>query len=107
MKNNIKRINKKQQQKLTLKRVREGRISKLTKREERVINRNLTKDPKKENNSLIVEDNIKISKRLLQRFLRRENYSVNVATKKPLLNKDKAKKRLGFLKESNKNKKKF
>ena len=32
-----------------------------------------------------------------------ENYSVNMACKKALLNKDKAKKRLSFLKESNKN----
>ena len=49
-----------------------------------------------------MENNIKISKKLLQRFLRKENYCINIATKKALLNKDKAKKRLGFLKESNK-----
>ena len=44
---------------------------------------------------------------MLQRFLREENYSVNVASKKALLNKDKAKKRLSFSKESNRNIKKI
>ena len=79
---------------------------KLTKREERVINRDLLKDPKMENNSLLIKNKLKILKRSLQRFLRKENYSINITCKKALLNKDKAKKRLSFLKESNKNIKK-
>ena len=107
IKNAIKRINKKIQKDPKLKRVRAGQIPKLTKREERVINRDLIKDPKKENNSLLVENRLVISKRSLQRFLRKENYSVNVACKKALLNKDKAKKRLSFSKESDKNIKKI
>ena len=54
-----------------------------------------------------MENNLKVSKRSLQRFLRKENYSVNVATKKALLNKEKAKKRLNYSKENNKNIKKI
>ena len=101
IKNAIIRINKKKQRDPKLKRVRVGQISKLTKREERVINRDLLKDPKKENNSLLVKNKLEILKRLLQRFLREENYSINIVGKKALLNKDKAKKRLSFLKEIN------
>ena len=104
--NAIERINKKKQRDTKLERVKAGRISKLTKRDERVVNRDLSKNPKTENNSLLVENELEISKRSLQRFLRSENYSVNVAGKKALLNKDKAKKRLSFSKEINQNIKK-
>ena len=107
IKNAIQRINKKTKEKNTLKRVKEGRVYKLTKREERVINRDLTKDPKKENSQLLVENDLNISKRSLQRFLRKENYSVNIASKKALLNKDKAKKRLCYAKDNNRNIKKI
>ena len=65
IKNTIKRINKKKQKDPKLKRVRVGWISKLTKREERVINRDLLKDPKKENNSLLVTNKLEILKRSL------------------------------------------
>ena len=101
------RIQRKKQKHPLLKRVKAGRISKLTKREERVINRDLIKNPKDTNNSLLVENNLQISKRSLQRFLRKENYSVNIACKKAILNKEKAKKRLDFSKENNKNIKKI
>ena len=105
--NAILRIKKKKQKDLILKRVRAGRISKLTKKEERVINRDLIKDPKKTSKSLLVENKLNISKRSLQRFFKRENYSVNTARKKAILNKDKAKKRLIFSKENDKNIKKI
>ena len=50
--------------------------------------------------SLLVKNKLKILKRFLQRFLEKENYSINVACKKAILNKDKAKKRLSFAKKN-------
>ena len=65
IRNTIKRINKKKQKDPKLKRVKAGQILKLTKKKERVINRDLSKDPKKENNSLLGKNKLKILKRLL------------------------------------------
>ena len=66
--NTISRI-KKKNTKSSLKRASSGRIKKLSSREKRVINRDLTKQPKKSNSSLLAENNLKITKRTLQRFL--------------------------------------
>ena len=55
------------------------------------------------NKRLILENNISLSKRSLQRFLKSEKYSINVARKKPFLNKDKARKRLLFAEKQKRN----
>ena len=44
---------------------RRGRVSKVSSREKRVINRSLTKAPKIENNSLLSKNSLDISKRTL------------------------------------------
>jgi len=98
--NTIQRINKKKKLNYPiLNRVKRGRIKKISPREKRVINRDLTRSPKKENKRLLLENNLDISKRTLQYFLKEEDYSVNISTKKRLLNDKKAKTRDIFAKE--------
>jgi hypothetical protein len=80
-----------------------GGIQKLSSREKRVIIRDLTRSPKKVNKRLLIENNLPITKRTLQRFLEKEDYSVNISKKKPFLNKEKARRRLKYCKEQQKN----
>jgi len=64
--NTIQRINKKKKLNYPiLNRVKRGRIKKISPREKRVINRDLTRSPKKENKRLLLENNLDISKRTL------------------------------------------
>jgi len=64
--NTIKCINKKKKINYSiLNRVKKGRIKKISSREKRVINRDLTRSPKKENKRLLLENNLDISKRTL------------------------------------------
>jgi hypothetical protein len=84
---------------LELERVRKGRIEKLSSREKRRINRELTKYPKTINRRLIVDNSLTISTRSLQRFLSKEVYSVYVANKKPIISRDSARKRLLYVKK--------
>jgi hypothetical protein len=97
--NTIQRINKKEKEDYNIERVKVGRVTKTSTREKRVINRDLTRSPKKENKRLLVENNLKISTRTLQRVLKEEAYSTHVATKKPIINRDSAKKRLIYVKD--------
>jgi transposase len=96
--NAIKRIKKKKKE-IHLERVSKGRVEKLSTREKRVINRDLTRSPKKVNKRLLVENNLSINNRTLQRFLKKEGYVTNKSSKKPYLNKEKARKRLLYCKE--------
>jgi transposase len=98
----IKRIKSKNKD-LNIERARAGRVKKITPRAKRVINRDLIKSPKKENKRLLLENNLGVAKRTLQSFLKEEGYSFNKATKKPLLNKEKAYNRLLYAKEKAKN----
>jgi transposase len=95
----IYRIKKKKKEKNLEKRASAGRVSKSTKRTKRAINRDLTRSPKKTNKRLLKENNLNISTRSLQRLLKEQGYSCNVANKKPILNSLKAKNRLNFAKE--------
>jgi hypothetical protein len=61
--NTLERIRKKEINNYSLKRVSLGRISKTSSREKRVINRNLTRSPKKENRRVLLENNIDLSTR--------------------------------------------
>ena len=63
--NAILRIIQKKQENTLLKRVKLGRVFKLTKKEERRIKRDLVKDPKKTRKSFIVKNKLNISKRSL------------------------------------------
>ena len=64
--NTIQRINKKKKLNYPiLNRVKRGRIKRISPREKRVINRDLTRSPKKENKRLLLENNLDISKRTL------------------------------------------
>ena len=83
--NTISRIKKKKSYSYNLKRVKTGRISKLNSREKRVINRDLLLGPKKTNKRILFKNDLEISTRSLQRFLKEEGYYINVATKKPYI----------------------
>ena len=97
--NAIQRIKTKEKTIFNLKKVNSSRISKISPRTKRAINRDLTRSPKKENKRLLIENNLSLSKRTLQRFLRKENYSINTTFKKPYLNKKKAATWLEFVKK--------
>jgi transposase len=101
--NALNRIKKKKQEDSNIERVRKGRVEKITPREKRIINRDLIISPKKENKRLLLENNLGVTKRSLQRLLRDEYYSSNVATKKPLLNKKKTADRLLDTREKDEN----
>jgi transposase len=100
--NTIKRIKRKEKN-FNIERVKAGRVSKVTSREKRVINRDLTRSPKKVNKRLLLENSLKVSKRSLQRILKEEGYSINISSKKPIITKERAKKRLIYAKEQLKN----
>jgi len=64
--NTIQRINNKKKLNYPiLNRVKRGKIKKISSREKRVINRDLTRSPKKENKRLLLKNNLDISKRML------------------------------------------
>lgn len=94
---------KKKKEDFNIKRVSRGRIEKLSSRDKRAINRDLTRSPKKVNKRLLIENNLLITKRTLQRFLKKEDYNINISSKKPYINKEKAKNRLIYAKEKDKN----
>src|SRR5205814_5435825 len=97
--NAINRINKKISKTPTISRVKDGRITKLNSRAKRQLNRDLERSLKKTNKRLLFENNIKVSLRSLQRFIKEEGYTINIANKKPLINKKKAIKRVSYSKE--------
>ena len=103
--NTIQRIKRKEKDLKTINnKDNRGRISKLNSRDKRAINRDLTRSPKKENKRLLLENSLSISKRTLQRFIKEEDYSINIASKKALLDRFKAKTRYNLVKELIKNK---
>ena len=91
--NAIYRIKEKKQNKniktLNLKKTQNKPIKKIQNREKRIINRDFIKNPKVQNNELLLINNLDISKRTLQRFLKEEGYSCNPSFKKPHLDKKK------------------
>ena len=99
IKNAINRINKKISNTPTISRVKDRRITKLNSRAKRQLNRDLERSPKKTNKRLIFENNITISIRSLQRFIKEEGYTINIANKKPLINRKKAIIRVSYSKE--------
>jgi hypothetical protein len=80
-----------------------GRPTKITKRIKTLVNRDLTRSPKKTNKRILEENSLGLSTRSLQRLLREENYSTNTAKRKPLLNRKKATNRLVYTKQTLKN----
>ena len=96
--NAIKRIKKKKKDIKKLERASRGRISKLTPRAIRALNRDITKSPKKTNRRLLNENNLDISTRTLQRVLRSEGWSITTSQKKRILNAERAKIRLKYAK---------
>ena len=101
--NTLQRIKKKKNNSLLLETPKTPRVSKITKRVKRVINRDLTRSLKKTNKRLLYKNNLNISTRSLQRVLKEEEYSINTAKKKQLLNNFKAKNRLLYAKKTIKN----
>ena len=64
--NTISRIKKKKKLKdPILNRVKRGKVKKITPRTKKVINRDLTRSPKKENKRLLLENNLGVTKRTL------------------------------------------
>ena len=97
--NIIKRVKTKRGIKENIKGDKKSRENKITKREKRVIKRDIIRSPKKINKRLIVENNLGVSIRSLQRVLKEEGASTNIATKKPLVLAKSAKLRLKYAKE--------
>jgi transposase len=95
----IDRIKKKKKEKNKPETASLGPVLKVTKRAKRVINRDLTRSPKKTNKRLLKENNLSFTTKSLQRLLKEQGYSCNVATKKTILDSFKAIKRLNFAKE--------
>lgn len=56
---------KKKKKKFNLERASRGRVEKLSTREKRIINRDLTRSPKKVNRRLLVENSLSITNRTL------------------------------------------
>jgi len=98
--NSIARIKKKNNISYNPNRVKAGRVSKLSPREKRVINRDLLLSPKKTNKRILFENDLAISNRGLQRFIKEEGYYINVASKKPYINAKNAKLRVKYCKEA-------
>jgi transposase len=98
--NSISRIKRKKRSLINSKRVKAGRVSKLNSREKRVINRDLLLSPKKTNKRILFENSLKISTRSLQRVLKEEGYTINVATKKPYVDAKNAKLLVKYAKET-------
>jgi len=80
----------------TIKRRRENKI---TKRKIRVIKRDIIRRHKKINKRLLVENKLGFTKRSLQRVLKEEGATTNIAAKKPLISAKLAKLRLKYAKE--------
>ena len=97
--NALYRIKKKLTNPPPIKRVNRGRISKVSLRTKRQINRDLERSPKKTNKRLLLENNIPISNRALQRLLKEEGWIIKIANKKAFLDKKKALKRVSYCKE--------
>ena len=70
--NAIGRINKKKEEVNSSKKVIQGRVTKVTPREKRVINRDLEKSPKKTKKRLLEENSLGFKRRTLIRVLRKE-----------------------------------
>jgi len=87
-----------------LNRVKRGRVKKITPRAKKVINRDLTRSPKKENKRLLLKNNLGVTKRILQTLLKEKGYLVNISKKKRLLNEKKAENRDIYAKEQLKEK---
>ena len=88
---------------LNLNKTKSGPIKKVQNREKRVINRELAKFPKIKNKELLSLNDLNISERTLQRFLKEENYHYNTSFKKPYLSKKAKKERNLYAKKQLKN----
>ena len=97
--NSINRIKKKKDKKGEEIKRYKGRPTKISKREKRVIKRDILRSLKKINKRLIIENNLGITKRSLQYFLKEEGATTNIAAKKPLISAKSAKLRVKYAKE--------
>ena len=97
--NAIKRIKRKNIKTVEEKKSYKGRPRKISKREKRVIKRNILRSPKKINKRLIIENNLGITKRSLQYFFKEEGATTNIASKKPIILAKSSKLRLKYAKE--------
>ena len=75
IKSKLKDINKQE-------RASQGRVSKVSNRTKRVINRDITRSPRKTKKRLLRENNLNISIRTLQRVLKDEEWVINICSKK-------------------------
>ena len=96
--NTIRRIKKKKINNNSLNKVKARRVSKLSSRTKRLINRDLLLSPKKTNKRILFENSIEVSTGSLQHFLKEEGYYINVATKKPFIDQKNAKLRVKYCK---------
>ena len=97
--NAIYRVRKKIKDISQQERASSGRYPKLSSRDLRAINRDITKGSRKIKKRLIRENNLNISIRTLQRALKDQGWVINISKKKQILNKEKARKRLYYAKK--------
>jgi len=97
--NTISRIKKKSNIKERSKVIKKGVPYKITKRAKRAIKRDIIKSPKKTNKRVIIENDLGFTKRSLQRVLKEQGATTNIATKKAFISKEAAKLRLIYAKE--------
>ena len=97
--NSINRIKKKKDKKEEEIKRYKGRPTKISKREKRVIKRDILRSLKKINKRLIIENNLGITKRSLQYVFKEEGATTNIASKKPIILAKSAKLRLKYAKE--------
>jgi len=86
----LQHIKRKNNTSTTLLKHKKGRPSKISKRATRVVNRDLTRSPKKTNRRILEENNLGFSTRSLQHLLKVQGYSTSTAKKKQTSNAEKA-----------------
>ena len=97
--NAIYRVKKKIKNISQQERASSGRYPKLSSRDIRAINRDITRSPRKTKKRILQENNLKVSISTIKRVLKDQGWVINISKKKQILDKEKAKKRLYYVKK--------
>lgn len=99
IKNTASRIRKKKSLGEALEGRKRGRKSVLNPRIKRAIKRDIIRSPKEQNSRILLENDLSISRSTLQRQLKEEGFTINIASKKAYISKKAASTRLKYAKE--------
>ena len=100
IRNCLKRIKKKKGNILQEGAKKQGRKKTIKPRTQRQLKRHITGNAKTTNQELLKENSVEVLKRTIQRFLKEEGYSRNVAKKVLIISEKASKERLRFAKEN-------